>query len=126
MIRMFLLWLSLLVSIAYLAFPNSGAVDFPFSDQEVTIQTWVWMLGEHVGGGGMLVAIYIVMTEPKYRLCAWTFFAICFVDTVDYMLTYSEPWGSNKVVTFNSMKCIIFVLVMFLDYKNHVGHTQRN
>lgn len=126
MIRIGFLFLSLLISVVYLLFPNSGAVGFAYSDMVVTIQTWVWMFGEHMAGGGIMVAIYVLLTEKKYTLCSWAFFIIHVVDTVDYMLTYSEPWGPNQVITFNTMKCLIFVLVMFLDFNRNVESTGRN
>lgn len=98
---------------------------FPFSDVKIGRNMYFWMLYEHLVF--VSIAIYILTTEPKYMMCAWAFFAIHAIDTVDFMLTYSEAWGSNKIVTFNTMKCVIFALVMFLDWKKHyVGRTQNN
>lgn len=126
MIRIVILFMSLILSVVYLLFPNTGEVHFPFIDMVITVQMWVWMFAEHVAAGSILIAVYVLITEKKYRLCAWTFFAIHVVDTIDFALTYSEPWGTNKVVTFNTMKCVVFLIAMVLDFGKHAGDTERN
>lgn len=85
---------------------------------------WVWFTGEHMVL--FLLSVAILLYEKKFRYCAWGFFAIQCADTVDFLLTYSEPWGNNKWITFNFMKCVVFLIVMFLDFISHVGHTERN
>ena len=125
MIRMVLLWISLLLSLLFMLFPHSGEIAFMFSDIVLSKKQFAHDFFEHLILA--VLAVVILSYEPKYRMTVVTFLCIQIADVVDYTLTYGDPWGSNKVVTFNTMKCTIFALVMFLDFQKHyVGRTQNN
>jgi len=118
-----LLFLSLLISVAYLAFPHRGEVHFAFSDEVLSYKQWTYFIGEHL----ILVILggAILLYEKRFRLIAWTFFLIQVADTIDFVLTYAEPW-TKSLITFNNIKIAVFLLALILTGISHVGSSERN
>lgn len=112
--RNLILMLSTLVfSVLFLFYRPQGEIGFPFSDTVITIQTWLYFLFEHL----ILVILAIVIFDlsEKYKLAAFTFIVIQLIDTVDYCLTYGEPWF-NSVVTWNTLKIGLFMTAIVYEY----------
>lgn len=105
MARLLLLWLSLFLSLAFLFFPHTGEIGFMFSDMILSKKQWAYDFFEHL----ILVVIgaVILSYETRYKLSAFVFLCIQIADTVDYTLTYGDPWTDGPV-TFNTLKCAVF------------------
>lgn len=120
MTRLFLLWLSLWLSLAFLLFPHTGAVHFAFSDIVLSRKQWAHDFFEHLIL--VVLAVVIVSRETKYMVSAGLFLCIQIADTVDFTLTYGDRWTDGPI-TFNTLKVSIFAVSIAYDYinKRHVG-----
>jgi hypothetical protein len=118
-----LLMLSLLVSVAYLFFPSHGEWGFLFSDMVINPQLWIFYLGEHLQSTILTVVIFILLRWLRLlEVTAAVFMLIHVVDTVDYALTYSEPWFKDKTLSFNTLKTAIFGVSIAFDIVKTLAH----
>lgn len=106
--RVVILLTTLAFSVLYLFYNPSGQVGFMFSDTILSADTWVYFLFEHIIL--VLLAIVIVELEPRYKLSAITYLFIQLADTLDYILTYGEPWFS--FISWNMIKILIFIMAI--------------
>jgi hypothetical protein len=85
--------------------PASGEVGFLLND-EITLHydAYAWLLGDKLVVVGIVYVLYLV--EPRYRQSMAVFLAIQIVDTICWILNYSDPF---KPLTFNILKIVIFL-----------------
>lgn len=95
-----------------MAFPHTGEVGFLFSDMVLSYKQWAYNFFEHLIL--VVLAVVIVSRETKYFTTAWVFLCIQIADTVDYCLTYGDPWTSG-LITFNTLKTAIFGVSIAFD-----------
>lgn len=69
--------------------------------------TYVWLLCDKIVVVGIVYVLYLV--EPRYRQALTVFLAIQIVDTVCWVLNYSDPF---KPLTFNILKIAIFLVAI--------------
>lgn len=118
MTRLVLVWLTLVLSILFSVYRPEGKIGFLYSDVILAADTWVYFLFEHL----ILVILALVIWEldSEYRIAAMTFLCIQIVDTVDYVLTYGEPWWKGPL-TWNSIKVFAYGIAFVAEVKKHHG-----
>lgn len=88
--------------------PASGEVGFLLNDEmKLHYDAYVWLLGDKLVVVGIVYVLYLV--EPRYRQALAVFLAIQIVDTVCWILNYSDPF---KPLTFNILKIAIFLVAI--------------
>jgi hypothetical protein len=83
-------------------FEHSGEVGFPFSDMVLSYKQYVFSLMEHVIR--FMLAICILIGSTRYRVALCTFVVIEFLEIVDFVLTWGDPWFDSKIFTWNTIK----------------------
>lgn len=102
--RLYILLLTLAVSTFFLFVPASGEVGFLMNDKiKLQTDTYVWLLCDKIVVIGIVWVLYLV--EPIHRTALAVFLAIQIVDTICWVLNYSDPF---KPLTFNILKIVIF------------------
>lgn len=85
---------------------------YPFSDVEITRDTYVYFLVEHL----ILVifALDRLAISQKFRTALIIFVWIQVIDTFDYTLFYGQTWFyiESFPVSWNILKVVIFVLAI--------------
>lgn len=109
MIRLSILLLTLSLSVVFLFFSKTKKIGFAFSEVELAVDTWVWMLCEHLVIVGL--AIVILLQEVRYRKAIMAYLGLQLVDTIGWMLFYEDPL-MNWPVSFNQLKIAIFFVVV--------------
>lgn len=94
-------------------YEHEGEIGFLFSDMFLSKKQWVFSFMEHLIR--FVLAIVILIGSKQYRLALWTFVCIEFVEIIDYILTYGEPWFDSKVFTWNTIKVGIFGLTILYE-----------
>lgn len=113
MIRLLLILSTLVLSTLFLYYNGMGEMGFLFSDYMIPGQTWFYFLFEHLI---LVILAYVILTmETRYRAAAVTFLVIQIIDTIDYVLTYGEPWFDSKIVTWNTLKVGIFGIAIIYE-----------
>lgn len=92
-------------SVVFMFLPKEGQIGFPYSQMILTPETWFYFFFEHVIV--LILAVVIYLSSEKYKVALMTFVIISLVDTVDYCLTYGEPWWSGPP-TWNHIKVFLF------------------
>ncbi len=116
MTRVLLLFITLAFSIVFLFYRPEGDIGFLFSDVKLHADTWVYFLFEHLI---LVILAYVIYDiEPRYRVSATVFLFIQIADTVDYCLTYGEPWAEN-LPSWNILKVVIFGLAIAVEFQKH-------
>lgn len=122
--RLLLMLGYLIGSTLYQFFPNYEAANicdyknpengwgFLFSDMVLSPQNWVYAFFQHVGE--IILSGVILYSWNAYRVALWTFFLLHVVDTLDYCLTYSNPWF-NGPPSFNHIKVLLFGLSIIFE-----------
>ncbi len=106
--RLYILLLTLAISTIFLFMPVGGEVGFLLNDKvKLQIDTYVWLLCDKIVVVGIVYVLYLV--EPRYRQSMAVFLAIQIVDTVCWILNYSDPF---KPLTFNILKIVIFLVAI--------------
>lgn len=111
-----ILMLSTLVfSTLFLYYNAPGEIGFPFSDMVIPAQTWIYFLFEHL----ILIILSLVIYDltREYKMSALVFVLIQVIDTVDYCLTYGEPWFDSRVFTWNTIK--VGIMSISILYEKH-------
>lgn len=109
MIRLSILLLTLSLSVVFLFFSKTKKIGFAFSEVELAVDTWVWMLCEHLVIVGL--AIVILLQEVRYRKAIMAYLGLQLVDTIGWMLFYDDPL-KDWPFTFNELKIGIFLLAV--------------
>lgn len=91
---LFKIFLGLLVTQAFkVIMPGDPVIGFPFFGMKLSAQNYVYYLGEHIS-----VVLYAsAMVDFAKRLELFVipmtvFFTVQIIDTLLYMLSYSQPW----------------------------------
>jgi hypothetical protein len=103
MIRGWIIFSSLVLSVLFrLWLPTATkVVGFPFSEESISIQSWVYFTMEHIIAVAIAACLLIQDSTPRKLL--WLFLIILCVDLIHYWLFYRDPGiGFNlaKVLTF--------------------------
>lgn len=106
--RSLFLLTTLAFSVVFLFYSPTGNIGFLFSDMTLALSTWVYFLFEHLIL--VLLAVIIVELEPRYRIAAIAYLTIQVIDTLDYILTYGEPWFA--FISWNMIKLLIFIIAI--------------
>lgn len=116
--RLFLLWGSLMLSLAFLLFPHKGQIGFFFSDMVLSYKQWAYDFFEHLilVVYGVVILSFVKEFQPQYRTSAWVFLCIQIADNVDYALTYGDPWTGSPV-SFNTLKVFTFGVSIAYDLR---------
>lgn len=124
MSRLLLLLGYLILSVLYQFFPNYAQAQicdyknpengwgFPFSDMTLSPEMWVYAFCQHIGE--IILSGVILYSWNAYRVALWTFFLLHVADTLDFCLTYSNPWF-NGPPTFNHIKVLLFGLSIIFE-----------
>lgn len=107
MVRLFILLLTLSLSVVFLFFSKTKRIGFAFSEVELTLDTWVWMLSEHLVIVGLSVVLFL--QERVYRKAIAVFLGLQGIDTIGWILFYEDPL-KGWPVSFNQLKILVFSL----------------
>lgn len=105
MTRLILIWITLVFSVLFLLYNPKGEIGFLFSTMVLTPEIWFYYLFEHLIV--LILAMVILSMATEYRYAFKIFVIIQIIDTVDYCLTYGEPWPFLPV-SWNVVKVFIF------------------
>lgn len=94
-------------------FEHSGEVGFLFSDVVLSYKQYAYSLMEH--SIRFVLALAILSGATQYRTALKVFVLIEFIEIVDYVLTYGEPWFDSKVFTWNTIKVGMFGLAIIYE-----------
>lgn len=94
-------------------FEHDGEIGFLFSDVVLSYKQWVYSLMEHVVR--LIMAIAILVGASQYRTALKVFVLIEFIEILDYVLTYGEPWFDSKIFTWNTIKVGMFGMAMLYE-----------
>ena len=112
MIGLLILWATLAFSTLFLLFSTDGQYSyFPFSDMVLNPQNYVYFLFEHINQILVPIGVYL---GRKYVFALLVFVGLHFIDTVDYLVTYSTPWFTIPL-TMNTIKVGIFGLTILYE-----------
>jgi hypothetical protein len=120
MIRLWLIFITLSFSLLFMFFNPEGEWGFLFSEMKLTPELWMYYFFEHLIV--LILAIVILIGSKEYRTTLWLFVVIEIIDTVDYCLTYGEPWMNTKI-TWNTVKVFVFgSSLLFETWKSFQRH----
>lgn len=124
MIRLFLLFSTLVISVIYLTVPDTEPIDFfPYSEMKTTLEWYVFYFCEHL----ILIvfALFIYQESDKYRTALLVFLLIQIADLIDFCLTYGFVWFtiSGYPIGFNLIKIVIFMLAIAYEYRRDAEST---
>lgn len=84
-------------------------VGFAFNEIRIRVDTWIWMLCEHLVIVGLSVVLFL--QERVYRKAMAVFLGLQLIDTIGWLLFYDDPL-KDWPFTFNELKIGIFLLVV--------------
>lgn len=97
----------------------AGSVTLPLSGTVLTLNVFVYFLGEHYA---MIAFSWLLYCEfTKYKVAFFTLFVLMVGDLVDYVLRYNSPWFSINgfEVSMNVFVFIIFgASIIYEAYRN--------
>ena len=110
MSRLLLLLFTLSLSTVFIFTPDTEPKDyFLFSDQELTLETHLFFLFEHI----ILVVLGVVIfLETQYKTAAMVYVFLQVIDTLIYVLAYGHFSFMSTPITWNFIKIIIFSLAI--------------
>lgn len=117
--KLILLWLTMLVGIAFLALPFSTELHdyFPASNQLLTLQTHVWFACNRLI---FVIFAWVILQESSvYRTALWVFFGVQVLKFLDYLWCYNEVWvrvWHTVPVTSNNLGILVFSLAIIYEY----------
>jgi hypothetical protein len=110
--KLYLILLTLAFSTIFLLTPITEPIDFfPFSDQMLTFEMWLYFLFERLIVVTLALVILLDSTEFKNSLTVFLWIEI--MDTVFYLLFYDDPF--MLVLPWNSVKLGIFIFSIGLE-----------
>ena len=83
---------------------------FPFSDMVLNADTYVYFLFEHII---LIILSWIIYDRTKDNIVL-LYLIIQMLDTLDYLLTYGEPWFGT-ILTWNTIKVGIFGIAILYE-----------
>lgn len=87
-------------------FEHKGEIGFMFSDMVLTKKQYAFSLMEHVIR--FLLSLVILIDATQYRMALKVFVLIEFIEILDFVLIYGEPWFNSKIFTWNTIKVGMF------------------
>lgn len=117
MSRLILILLTLIFSVLFLFYDTRAEIGFPFSDQILTVDTYMYFLFEHLTV--LILSVVMLSMATEYRYAFKVFLAIQIIDTVDYCLTYGEPWGFLPV-SWNVIKVLLFSSIVGYELRKTI------
>jgi hypothetical protein len=103
--------------VAYCLFPDGPEGNpFPFSDQMITVESYVYYMQEHVSRSLLIFALLLAMPENKRMM--WVFLALESVTLIDYVVRYNED---ILVPNFNidTIKLVVYGTLIFSAMKGN-------
>lgn len=64
----------------------------------------------------LVLALAILSGASEYRTALKVFVFIEFVEVIDYVLTYGEPWFNEKIFTWNTIKVGLMGTAIIYEY----------
>lgn len=118
MSKLILLYLTIVISLLFMLIPdNDKELGFFFIHTgTVSLEYYVYAIFEFVI---LLILMGIIANEAlEYKFELWIFFALIFIDMVDWVLTYNSIWFNlgSFPVSMNTTKCIVFGLTIFIAW----------
>ncbi len=111
--NVWLLVLTLIIGPLFLMVPDfTGGKYFDFfllSDQQLTVQTWLYFACEHVV---IIILCYLIaQSQTKYYKVAIVYYWIQIIDFIDYLLTYNSVWFTveHLPVSMNTLGLCVFL-----------------
>lgn len=110
--KLYLILLTLAFSTIFLLTPITEPIDFfPFSDQMLTFEMWLYFLFERLIV--VILALVILLDSTEFKNSLTVFLWIEIMDTVFYLLFYDDPF--MLVLPWNSVKLGIFIFSIGLE-----------
>lgn len=110
--KLYLILLTLAFSTIFLLTPITEPIDFfPFSDQMLTFEMWLYFLFERLSV--VILALVILLDSTEFKNSLTVFLWIEIMDTVFYLLFYDDPF--MLVLPWNSVKLGIFIFSIGLE-----------
>jgi hypothetical protein len=110
--KLYLILLTLAFSTIFLLTPITEPIDFfPFSDQMLTFEMWLYFLFERLIV--VILALVILLDSTEFKNTLTVFLWIEIMDTVFYLLFYDDPF--MLVLPWNSVKLGIFIFSIGLE-----------
>jgi hypothetical protein len=110
--KLYLILLTLAFSTIFLLTPITEPIDFfPFSDQMLTFEMWLYFLFERLIV--VILALVILLDSTQFKNTLTVFLWIEIMDTVFYLLFYDDPF--MLVLPWNSVKLGIFIFSIGLE-----------
>jgi len=91
---------------------NNYSLGFLFDEIRVRVDTYTWMLCEHLVI--VALAVVILLQETKYRFSVTVFLFLQIADTVGWMLFYDDPLA-DFYIRFNQLKIVLFFLAIIIE-----------
>lgn len=88
------------------------SIGFLFDDIRIRVDTYTWMLCEHVVI--VALAVVILMQETRYKLSVSIFLLLQLADTVGWVLSYDDPLIETGF-TFNELKIVLFIFAIIIE-----------
>lgn len=117
-----LILITLLFSVLFLFYNPHGEMGFLFSDMVLTPELWFYYLFEHLTV--LILSIVMLSMATEYRYAFKVFVGIQVIDTVDYCLTYGEPWGFLPV-SWNVIKVLLFSSIVGYELRKTIWKNLR-
>lgn len=109
MVRLFILLLTLSLSTFFLFVSSEVKVGFLLSDVVLSLDTFVWMLCEHLVIVGLALVVYL--QEQRYKKAVVVFLGLQLIDTFGWLLAYDDIL-KDLPFTFNELKIVIFFVAI--------------
>jgi len=121
MSKLILLWLTLFVWVFFnvwkeVGYPQQEYDFFPYSDQLLTIQTYVWIISLRLIL--VVMAWIILQSSTDHRMSLWVFFWISVFKFIEFFFNYNDVWvyiWRNVPLTSNILSALIFGLAILYE-----------
>jgi hypothetical protein len=113
MLRLILLFGTLVLGSLFMFHRPEGEIGFMFSDVVLHADTYVYFVMEHIIK--ILLVLVIWELDKANRVAISTLLALEFMDLVDFVLTYNSVWF--KFISMNTIAPIIFGLAIVYERK---------
>lgn len=102
---------------------DNYSIGFIFDDTRIRVDTYVWMLCEHVVI--IALAVVLLLQETRYRFSVSCFLLLQIADTVGWVLSYDDPLQQTGF-RFNELKIVLFIFAIITEslWKTGTTHTK--
>lgn len=116
MVRLLLMWMTLVFGSLFLLYTPEGQIGFPFDPMVLTTQTYLYFLFEKLIV--FILAAVICLESKDYQSAKLTFLVITIVDILDYILFYGNM--RFGMITWNIAKMALFgISILYERYGNN-------